>query len=643
MIRLLLIALLIPSLALGQVGISIPGPSNYNTPTVPTDQYWTGTLANERATDWTLAGVEGGIPSSGWMQCGGTIAAYTGSGGTIQSAIDACGDNEYVLLGAGTFTLSSGFSLDHNMAVRGSGSNSTILVINGETINDTCGYFYTAAIGFCTSSSPVPETTANWTAGYALGTTRITLSASSGVVAGTILRLNQLNEASDGYPAAGDIYICTTASTSCVAQGGGYGFGVAGRATSQLVKVTNVVGGNVFDITPPISIPDFRSGQTPQAVWASSAANILTNAGIEDMSLTFTGLSGSDAAGLEITNTLNCWVRGVRTVYSSSNRHYTSIIINSLFFTFQDSYLYDPSTILIASYPISPNNSGSLLIQNNIFQTVTIPIVVNGPMQNSVIAYNFAVGSSGPMVAMHGGGDMKNLLEGNVATSFWTDANHGTHALNTTFRNAFIGTRYGPACPSVCTPLQIQSFGRLFNHVGNVMGDASVYSVYQSLLTWAGNVIYILGWQGNASGQIPPTDAYVASGLLRWGNWDQVTSTDDNTDGDQTGTRWCGDSGNTNWAKCTAGTEVPSTLTSYANEIPANESFADSFYLSAKPAWVDAMKPWPLIGPDVSGGLVADLGGHLVTTPAMDCYLDVMSGPSDGSGSVLAYDWTMCY
>ena len=62
-------------------------------------QRWSGVLAFNRATDWSTAGERGGIPSATWTQCGSTIAAYNSTGQTIQTAINNCTANYYVLLG----------------------------------------------------------------------------------------------------------------------------------------------------------------------------------------------------------------------------------------------------------------------------------------------------------------------------------------------------------------------------------------------------------------------------------------------------------------------------------------------------------------------------------------------------------------
>lgn len=94
-------------------------------------QNWSGILSTSRAVNWSNAGVIGGIPTTR-TQCGSTIAAYTGSTAAINSALAACGANQYVLLGPGTFNLSSGginFDGVSSVTLRGSGPDQTFLVM----------------------------------------------------------------------------------------------------------------------------------------------------------------------------------------------------------------------------------------------------------------------------------------------------------------------------------------------------------------------------------------------------------------------------------------------------------------------------------------------------------------------------------
>ncbi|MGB7310125.1 MAG: hypothetical protein WBC67_13780, partial [Candidatus Acidiferrales bacterium] len=153
---------------------------------------WSGIISSSRATNWSSAGVSGGIPSGSWAQCGSTITAYgsTGSPGspsTINNAVTSCPPNTYVQLGAGTFYLNSGILISghNNVAVRGMGADQTLLIFTGQ---NSCDGLYAAV---CVESSDVnwagglSNGPVNWTASsYAQGTTTISLASASNLKVG---------------------------------------------------------------------------------------------------------------------------------------------------------------------------------------------------------------------------------------------------------------------------------------------------------------------------------------------------------------------------------------------------------------------------------------------------------------------------
>ena len=86
---------------------------------------------------------------------------------------------------------------------------------------------------------------------------------------------------------------------------------------------------------------------------------------------------------------------------------------------------------------------------------------------------------------------------------------------------------------------------------------------------------------------------------MRWGNYDTVNDA----------TRWLP-------------TEVPCALGSLANLLPSTQVLPASFYMSGKPAFFGTV-PWPAIGPDVTGGSEAGVGGHNAKIPARRCFESV--------------------
>src|SRR5205807_2395528 len=82
-----------------------------------------------------------------------------------------------------------------------------------------------------------------------------------------------------------------------------------------------------------------------------------------------------------------------------------------------------------------------------------------------------------------------------------------------------------------------------------------------------------------------PNDMITATSLMRWGNWDVRTNT----------VRW-------------NNSEVPTGSGNFRQFIPATHNLPASFYLASKPAWFGS-SPWPIIGPDVTGGFEG--AGHV--------------------------------
>jgi hypothetical protein len=156
------------------------------------------------------------------------------------------------------------------------------------------------------------------------------------------------------------------------------------------------------------------------------------------------------------------------------------------------------------------------------------------------------------------------------------------------------------------------SWNRYWNVIGNVLGTPGLTTSYSG----SNPGIYNLGY-----GYDPvPDDPLVATTMMRWGNYDTVNGS----------VRWLA-------------SEVPSGLSQYANPLPSSQNLPASFYLSSQPSWWPAGKPWPAIGPDVTGGNISGLAGHVYTIPAKDCYANIMGGPADGSGNPLNFNAKTCY
>jgi hypothetical protein len=618
-------------------------------PTSAHAQLWSGIVDPTRAADWSTVGVVGDIPSGSWANCttaacnalfGGSVTATT-----IQNALSSAPANTVVRIPAGTFSVGAFNFTTNNVALRGAGADQTKLSMTGCQSGGGLGGTNCATIHLMSGATGVGVfggvTTANWTAGYAQGTTVITLSSTTGLVAGAVgtgslIVLDQLDDPSDGWPATGDIYSCANTANNCSNKGGNQ-YARPGRAQVQVVTVTGI-NGNQVTITPGLAYPNWRTSQSPGAYWNTGSP--VHNSGIENMTIDF---SPSGGQAIYIINAANVWITGNRILNTNAGtaETYHIFVLQSVHGTIRSNYIYGRPTTCnpfpLANYAYSDQEVSDFLIENNIWDSNTDSMLPNDPAGRNVFAYNTVVngtvGVSGSQ--MHSGNVMMDLWEGNNTQSFMGDVTHGSHHFNTLFRNHFDGNSRNSSCTTGYA-MGLLTNNRFFNLIGNVAGSSN-YSKYEGDLGSAGgNEIFDLGWQGNNSGTPVNTDSNVTRTLMRWGNWDMFTSTNRTGTNDQTGTRF-------------VSAEVPSGITNFANPVPASQALPASFYLTSKPSWFGNV-PFPAIGPDVSNGTAPNTasiptGGHANKIPSRVCYesLSNDSAYSGSSPSIKSFNAAACY
>jgi hypothetical protein len=662
-------------------------------------QTWSGLLAPVRATDWTHAGISGGIPSGKWTQCGPTIQAYNGSGSTIVNALNhtgvgytSCGANTYVQLGAGTFNLTTGIRNIgvSNVELRGMGADQTHLVFTGTS---TCqGGNGTCLIGFEASNGMYPAAatggqTYNWTAGYAKGTTSITLSSGSGIVANsTMLILDQCETGYSGSPCSGSavdngsFFVCgdkysTNGPTGCSVNGPDGGLARPHRFQLEAALATACspscgnAGPTTVTIDVPLMHPQWSSSQTPQA-WLIQPSQYV---GVQNLSIDASATQ--DTAGVSFYNVANFWSQGVAVLHSYNIGIWVEQSVHG---NIQSNYVFDAGQHLAYSDPTGIKyNWSDNLIANNIVQAVRPAIMAEGPSSGNVIIANYMINSYtgddfmfGNEWDGHSDGADYDLIEHNVMNQFAQDLIHGGHLMQTYFRNLATGWESCangqcgsyPEKDSNNEAVSSQSFNRYMNLIYNVLGTPGYTTTYSASSSNCANhyefnnTVYATGC-GNSGGSIPiPGDLSVNPSSMRWGNWDTATrATQYNL------------------------LEVPSGLSLYVNPLPIGICTAlltcpASLYYSSRPSWWSSSIPFPAIGPDVHNGnlgqcsgtlntpghysgvaaltnaqctgtslTASQWAGHVNAIPAMACYLNVMNGPPDGSGNALTFNAASCY
>jgi hypothetical protein len=672
-----------------------------------------GVLDGTRSVQWqNSAGIpnysaNGTLPSDSWTQCGPTIAAYGSSSayatpGTIVNALNhtgagyqGCGPNTYVLLGAGKFYLNGGISVTgaNQDELRGSGPTLTKLYFSN---GSTCvGGAASCLVSFQSADSTYGGGVSNgysWTGGYAQGANTITLSSGANIVANsTIVVLNQCDTGYSGSPCNGsardngNLFNCSDAynpgnGTGCSFNASNAGLAPPHRFQTEMVEVTACTpacgssGTTTLTITPGLEHPNWSSSQTPQAYLIQPSRYV----GLRDLSIDGTATTLANAThGTAFFNAAYYWQRNVVITNAARTGTYLWQVIHG---DVSSNYIYDPGQNNVQNDPAGINFTGSNnLIANNIIQDAHTCIFGNGPAAGNVIAYNFNLntytGDSflfGCIWDGHSNGADYNLFEGNVAPQALQDQTHGTHLMETWYRNFFTGWEScangncgsNAAKNNDVIAFAALSYNRYDNLVANVLGTPGVTTLgYQSsgsgyVTGGVNGYAYIIGSGNNnappevAGGPIP-LDPLVGSTMLRWGNWDAFNGT-------------------TEWNAA----EVPSGISLYPNPAVTactSASCPKSFYFGSRPGWWSSAIPFPAIGPDVAGGNVGQCsgklntpgqyaglpavassqcagsalspawGGHVNAIPAMACYLNTMAGPPDGTGAALAFDANVCY
>jgi hypothetical protein len=557
-----------------------------------------------------------------------------------------------------------------NAVVRGAGPKSTYVYFDGSA----SGCMLESAICMQSSSPTQPAssnvlppsgsqqcrwTGTNGTVGtYTQGATSVILNSCGGAPPVGIIILDQQNDLAD----TGGQYVCDGFSNATCnlngasnAQGrqiGGYTY------SEQVVTYATAVSGSgagpyTVTINPPVYFNNFRSSQTPGAWWGGTVSNL----GLEDLTVDWTNTASSTHIGINMWECYHCWVKNVRSLYGRTN-HVN--IEQSSGNVIRDSYFYQSQAHGTQSYGIEPNEASDGLIENNIFQQLTSPIVP-GQMSGYVIGYNLSIDSQGTNYMQdnydsHSAGSGFNLWEGNNILGAFNDDTWGSSGLSTLFRNRILGWESGYSQQT--NAILLSSFSRGYNLIGNIIGQSGYHTTYEAYPpnTYSQGQCNVSEYQIGFSGGNPctkdsniPNDTLVRDTMMRWGNEDAALGAP----------RW-----NTTEAQPSG---VPFIKTNTLAD-PSSHVLASSYYLSSKPAWWRASKSWPAIGPDVttgnvgrcSGGTYSGVqctatsqcgGGNACTSthstevsiPALDCYLNVMAGPADGSGSVLSFDANSCY
>lgn len=594
-------------------------------------ELWSGILAPSRATDWTHAGVPGGIPQRT------TVCANISTTDTtaqIQTKLDNCPANQVVLFPAGTWTLTTSIHANKGIVLRGAGPTKTIIKLSpgADIFIGTTG---TSWLG----NYPPDLGSTDWTGGLSKGSTHLTLASTAGVVAGQRIVLDQHN---DSYVFPYGVEGQCTSGNSCGRDDDPLQFnGAETRAQPEMVEIQSVDSPTQITIKPPGVAYDHSASLAPQAFyWNTQGANgpgNISYAGVEDLQVDAN--SQDDAISMPFCD--DCWVENVTV---------TNIARSAVFFWWgmhdevRDSYFSS------ANAPGAPTEYGIEIlactftkVENNIFFGITSNILPE-TSYGLVAGYNYTLNTaSGPQfgaIEPHLSHNYLQLYEGNVVGTVMYDNSWGSSSHNTTFRNRMSGN--SPNKDNYRLALKVNAHGRYMNVVGNVLGDPTHHTVYQcdqAHPQTTDDYVYDLGFWDDCQHGIDanqPYDPLVESSLMRWGNWDAVTY---KANGNTNGVRWCTGAGAGN-PQCTV-SETASADPTFPGLSSPSKTLPSSFYLSSKPSWFGSVI-WPPIGPDVTctSNCIPNTANHAAKIPAELCYENTAK---DSNGFLTAFDANACY
>lgn len=575
-------------------------------------------IADARKTDWTQAGAT--IPT-GRTKSGSTIAAYSGSPATITAALAAAADNTYVELGAGTFNLNAALNIAQkdNVTLRGQGM-STILKFSSDSGSAWPFGGAGSPITICGSPSWTTDATptvtgapgsaysvtgTNGVAGlYSKDATILTVAAGHGFAVGDSGVIVQTNYSDASVPRAGFFTSTKVDHSGSTTNGANWqgAYENFGAILHQRFVVTNV-SGNDITISPGLVHSFYESAYNPR-VYRFASGIFASGVGLENVLVDTTSLSTLNAL-LGMCRAKECWVSGVGFLPDAAGGgDYGIAVTDSYKYTIRNSWIDELTgggIYTTTSYGVAIQGSHWGLIENNIFNEVESPLMVNIGCVGNVLSYNYEKHVSGEGgLGHHQPGCCYNLMEGNSVLKFSGDLFHGNSLVETAFRNHCFDRGF-----------DLQSYHRFWNIIGNTIEasvirktlptDSTLYDRFDSFgfrLGYNGQNASINAFYNGSPNIGVAVDNDVFNTAFLWYNYTTTGGTQSNA------------------------SEVPSSDATLPNPVPADNSIPDSQYKLSRPGFFTVSGygtvNWPPIGPDVTGGDY--MGGRAHKLPAQRAY-----------------------
>lgn len=478
-------------------------------------------------------------------QSGSTITASSGDRtSTIQTAINNAAANTFVLLGPGTFNITS-LTLKSGVTLRGSGKTATILhFTNGS-----------ASYGIRFSSSSVSlGSSVNLSSGYTQGSTTIVTSSAHGWSAGDYVMFNQTANPSGDPPVTNN------------------GLALDGKQPAHLIRIAAVPNSTTVTLDVPLAMT-LDASKSPTGKKLSGTLTL--GAGLENLKMdTLSVLNCCGSQGtLCLWGSSNSWIKNIevegigRLTLSGQGVYRATIRSNDL-------HNNPPPRSPNYGYAfwVGPGFFCNSLVEDNAIYDNHSGYIINGPAVANVFGYNYATdlesaesspNSNTQAIYWHGDEPMFNLWEGThidgATTGGDDDVYGGGAAYNTFFRNKLhyrTDHTQQMACYGAVNNRNVKH-----NVIGNILGlPGARYYEYSDLFS---GVSMIYAWLPNVGGTSRST-------LLRHANYDYYHNAQ----------VWCTDAGEIG---CQGGS--------------SDHTLSNSLYLTSAPLWWCAESTWPPVNP----------------------------------------------
>jgi hypothetical protein len=321
-------------------------------------------------------------------------------------------------------------------------------------------------------------------------------------------------------------------------------------------------------VSPGLYLSDWTFSQGATLAWDNQLSYTAIGIGIEDM--TIRPFDSGNAVSIG-NGGYASWMKGVREI--NFNNSPIFIISDCSHCLAANNYWFanDPSSLVSGLSLVAQDTAGGdSLFLNNIAEKGLF-MDDGGNHQGLVVAYNYSRDSSGggdgyqATLFEHAPGSNLMLRESNQFGRINDDDTHGTHNLETDFRNNLNCADAPYDLGIIGGGIQYGSFARFANAVGNAMG----FGASSKCPTYQGTATDGYVWNLNG-GPTSDTSGLTTASLLRWGNVSTVQQASDTPA--NSGIRF-------------VSSEVPTSLATwpnavpYQNNVPANNNLPCSFFL----------------------------------------------------------------